>query len=148
MSSYSFIDVQCAISGPGGSFSLSQGGFAEEGITVSLNEDKNTMTTGADGSVMHSLHAAKSGTITIRLLKTSPLNHLLSTMYNAQQGSSALWGRNVISVRNPTRGDDASARLCAFKKLPDFANAKDGNVVEWAFDAGQIDEILGDGYGN
>ncbi|WP_448952131.1 phage structural protein [Labrys neptuniae] len=148
MAAYSFIDVHCAIDGPGGAFSLSDGGVADEGITVAMNEDKNTMTTGADGSVMHSLHAARSGTVTVRLLKTSPLNHLLSVMYNTQQTSSALWGQNVISVRNPVRGDDASARICAFKKLPDFANAKDGNIVEWAFDAGAIDEILGDGNGN
>lgn len=29
------------------------------------------MTVGADGEVMHSLHAGKSGTITVTLLKTS-----------------------------------------------------------------------------
>ncbi len=32
------------------------------------------MTVGADGEVMHSLHAGKSGTITVTLLKTSPVN--------------------------------------------------------------------------
>ncbi len=35
---------------------------------------KNTMTIGADGEVMHSLHADKSGTVTVNLLKTSPTN--------------------------------------------------------------------------
>jgi hypothetical protein len=36
-----------------------------------MTEAKNTMTVGADGEVMHSLHAGKSGTITVTLLKTS-----------------------------------------------------------------------------
>ena len=38
---------------------------------------------------MHSLHADKSGTITVNLLKTSPTNAKLSVMYNAQSLSSA-----------------------------------------------------------
>lgn len=49
------------------------------------------MTVGADGEVMHSLHAGKSGTITVTLLKTSPVNKKLSLMYNAQSQSSATW---------------------------------------------------------
>jgi hypothetical protein len=57
---------------------------AEEGITVTMTEAKNTMTIGADGEVMHSLHAGKSGTITVTLLKTSPVNKKLSLMYNAE----------------------------------------------------------------
>jgi hypothetical protein len=61
-----------------------------------MTEAKNTMTIGADGEVMHSLHAGKSGTITVTLLKTSPVNKKLSLMYNAQSQSSALWGNNVI----------------------------------------------------
>lgn len=145
MTAYSFKDVYCAITGPGGSFSLSEGGVAEEGITVAMGDDKNTMTTGADGQVMHSLHQGKSGTVTIRLLKTSPLNHLLNAMYNFQSTSAAYWGSNVISVRNPVRGDDAAARNCAFKRHPDFQNGKQGGTVDWVFDAGQIDPILGDG---
>ncbi|MDI8107039.1 PfkB family carbohydrate kinase, partial [Salmonella enterica subsp. enterica serovar Anatum] len=39
---------------------------------------------GADGEVMHSLHADKSGTVTVNLLKTSPTNKKLSLAYNAQ----------------------------------------------------------------
>ena len=31
---YSFLDVQCAVTGPGGQFSISEGGIAEEGITI------------------------------------------------------------------------------------------------------------------
>jgi hypothetical protein len=54
-----------------------------------MTEAKNTMTVGADGEVMHSLHGGKSGTITVTLLKTSPVNKKLSLMYNAQSQSSA-----------------------------------------------------------
>ncbi|HHD9887370.1 TPA: phage protein [Yersinia enterocolitica] len=65
MSTYSFMDVTASITGVGGSFDLGYGAaVAEEGITTSMIENKNTMTIGADGEGMHSLHAGKGGTVT------------------------------------------------------------------------------------
>lgn len=142
---YSFIDVSASLTGPTGSIDLGYGSAnSEEGITVTMTEAKNTMTVGADGEVMHSLHAGKSGTITVTLLKTSPVNKKLSLMYNAQSQSSATWGNNVIVVRNKASGDITTARSCAFQKQPDHANAKVGNPVSWVFDCGKIDQLLGE----
>lgn len=142
---YSFIDVSASLTGPTGSIDLGCGSAnSEEGITVAMTETKNTMTVGADGEVMHSLHAGKSGTITVTLLKTSPVNKKLSLMYNAQSQSSATWGNNVIVVRNKASGDITTARSCAFQKQPDHANAKVGNTVSWVFDCGKIDQLLGE----
>lgn len=145
MSTYSFIDVSASLTGPTGSIDLGYGSAnSEEGITVVMAEAKNTMTVGADGEVMHSLHAGKSGTITVTLLKTSPVNKKLSLMYNAQSQSSATWGNNVIVVRNKVSGDISTARSCAFQKQPDHANVKVGNTVSWVFDCGKIDQLLGE----
>ncbi|MDE9496171.1 DUF3277 family protein, partial [Xenorhabdus bovienii] len=84
MATYSFIDVSASIVGVGGMVDLGNGAaVSEEGITVAMAEAKNTMTLGADGEVMHSLHAGKAGTITVTLLKTSPANAKLMLMYNA-----------------------------------------------------------------
>lgn len=142
---YSFIDVSASLTGPTGSIDLGYGSAnSEEGITVVMAEAKNTMTVGADGEVMHSLHAGKSGTITVTLLKTSPVNKKLSLMYNAQSQSSSTWGNNVIVVRNKVSGDISTARSCAFQKQPDHANAKVGNTVSWVFDCGKIDQLLGE----
>lgn len=144
MSTYSFLDVSASIVGPGGAFDLGYGAAnAEEGITVAMVEAKNTMTIGADGEVMHSLHAGKGGTITVTLLKTSPTNAKLSALYAAQSLSSATWGNNVIVVRNSASNDLCSARSVAFQKIPDWQNAKDGGTVAWIFDAGKVDQLLG-----
>lgn len=141
---YSFLDFSASIVGPGGAFDLGYGsGNAEEGVTVAMLEAKNTMTIGADGSVMHSLHAGKGGTVTVNLLKTSPTNAKLSAMYNAQSLSSATWGNNVIGMRNSASNDVSVARSVAFQKVPDWQNAKDGSMVAWVFDAGMIDQLLG-----
>ncbi|MBP1000597.1 MULTISPECIES: phage protein [Serratia] len=144
MSTYSFLDFSASIVGPGGSFDLGYGsGNSEEGVTVAMVEAKNTMTIGAGGDVMHSLHAGKGGTITVTLLKTSPTNAKLSALYAAQSLSSATWGNNIIVMRNSASNDVCSARSVAFQKVPDWQNAKDGGTVAWVFDAGKVDMLLG-----
>lgn len=146
MQTYSFLDVHASISGPGGAFALGSGaGAADEGITIDMVEDKNTMTPGADGQVMHSLHASKAGTATVRLLKTSPTNRLLNQLYNLQSQSSTLWGQNLITLQDMARGDVITLRQSAFKKQAPVSYAKDGAVMEWAFDVGQRDDLLGSG---
>src|ERR1700690_3265850 len=104
---YSFLDVQATITGPGGAFALGSGSAnAKEGITVEFIEDKDNMIIGADGSAMHSLIASKGGTATIRLLKTSPVNSQLQQLYAYQQTSSAFWGQNLIRLTNAVTGDE------------------------------------------
>ena len=144
MTTYSFTDVQATLVGPTGVINLGYGAaVADEGISIDMAGDKNTMLIGADGEGMHSLHADKSGTLTVRLLQTSPTNAKLQAMYDAQTLSSALHGQNLITVTNPASGDVTTARSCAFKKKPSVNYRKDGSVIEWVFDSIKIDSILG-----
>jgi hypothetical protein len=143
MATYSFVDINASIVGPGGAFSLSGEGNAEEGITITRNDEKDVMTVGADGTAMHTLVASKAGKITITLLKTSPANAKLMALYDAQSLSSALWGKNTITVTNSASGDTSSARSVAFAKVPDLSYAKDTSPVVWELNAGYIDSILG-----
>lgn len=141
---YSFLDVACSIVGPGGAFSLGAGsGNAEEGITFTPTGELNTMQIGADGSGQHSLSADKSGTITIRLLKTSPVNAQLSQMQAFQRESSAAHGQNTITLNDTQRGDSVSATQVAFAKVPDLTYAKVAGFNEWTFHAVRIDMTLG-----
>lgn len=144
VNTYSFLDTVAAISGPNGAFSLI-GGNSDEGITTEQAEDKNQMTPGAEGSVMHSLHAANHGTCTLRFLKISPINAQLNQLYNGQRASSALWGKNVITVSDPVRGDSVSITGAAFKKHTPVTQSKDGNSMEWPFDCASIVIKLGSG---
>jgi hypothetical protein len=146
MATYSFLDNMCSIVGPNGSFSLGAGaGDAEGGISVVMVEDKDTMTIGADGSVMHSLHAGKGATVTVRLLKTSPTNALLSAMYAADTVGSAVFGYNTISIRDMARNDVIVCQQTAFAKFADTTYAKDGGEMVWTFHSGVVDFILGSG---
>ena len=146
MATYSFQDVVAAISGVGGSINLAAGaGVAEEGITIESMEDKSVMTIGADGAGMHSLVANEASSVTIRLLKTSPVNKQLQAMDNQQSTSSANHGKNTITVRDAVRGDNITLTEVAFKKRPTVTYAKEGGLMEWTFDAIKTTAVLGSG---
>lgn len=143
---YSFLDVVAAIAGPGLIANIGAGAsVAEEGITITPIEDKNVMTIGADGKGQHSLIASDACTVTVRLLKTSPINAMLMAAYQFQTTSSALHGRNVITVTNPTSGDVTVVQQGAFKKKPEITYAKEAGFNEWVWDGIKADTLLGIG---
>lgn len=145
MATYSFLSVQAALVGPGANFSIgSDAGSADEGISDSMVEEKDTTTSGAGGDIMHSLHAASVGTITVRLLKTSPVNAQLQAAYNFQTASAARHGLNTLVVTDVDRGDVLTGTQMGFVKQPDDSWAKDGNTIEWVF-RGKLQRILGIG---
>lgn len=146
MGVYSFLNVVATLAGPGGVVNLGAGAAnAEEGITIEPIEDKNTMVIGADGKGQHSLIASDAVKITVKLLKTSPVNALLMLMYNVQSASSALWGQNVITVVDSGRNDLTTAQACAFAKKPTLTYAKEAGFNEWVFDSIAANSVLGAG---
>jgi len=146
MPTYSFLDVNASIDGPGGNFPLGQGaGVDKEGIKIVFADDKNKQDVGADGQPLNSLRAAQNGTVTVSLQKTSLVNYLLANMYNTQKLSSSVWGQNVIVVSNLQSGDLYSCQQCAFKKFPDNMYSEEATAIAWNFDAGIIEPLLGNG---
>jgi hypothetical protein len=144
MSVYSFLDIVATLVGPGIAADLGYGAaVAEEGISIVMAGDKNKMTIAADGEGMHTLSADKSGTITVHLLKTSPMNAVLQAAYNAQTSTPTFHGQNVFLMRNVRSGDSHAARQVAFKKNADKTESKDPKMMEWPFDAIKIDSTLG-----
>ena len=144
---YSFESVQATIAGPGGVIPLGAGSAnAKEGISVEFVDDKNNMLIGADGNGVNTLRMSNAARITVRLLKTSPVNAALNAQYNYQRGSALRWGQNVITVTDLARGDDYLARDVAYQRHPAVTWAEDANFNEWAFDAIKCDPILGVGF--
>ncbi len=141
---YSFLDVSATIIGPGGAIPLGNGaGAAEEGITITPIGPKNTMQVGSDGYGQHSLLADKSSKVTVRLLKTSPTNQLLSAMYAFQTASGATHGQNTIVISDRSRGDVITCQQVAFAKAPDLAYAKEAGSQDWEFDCVRTERTLG-----
>lgn len=144
MATYSFQDVTATIVGSG----IVNFGYgsnsAKEGISVTQNEPINTMYIGADGEGMHSLKSNKSGTVTIRLMRTSPQNAQLQLMYNAQTISSSLHGNNVITIRDKGNSEICVCRGCAFQKVADRNYGEEAGIQEWVFDCIKIDYVTGE----
>lgn len=146
MAAYSFLNITCQMVGPGIASNLASGASAaEEGITLERTTDKNVMTIGADGKGMHSLVADDSCTLTVRLLKTSPLNAALQIAFDLQSVSSAAWGINTFTLSDSARGDFSVIQQAAFKKGVTITYAKEGGMMEWTFDGIQVNSILGGG---
>lgn len=140
---YSFLDVDLTLTGPYGIVELGAGnGNAQEGITIERSNDKANMTIGADGSGMHNLQGDNSGKITVRLLKTSAKNKQLSIAYNVETVSSSLYGQGVAVFRNTHTGETHTASGVGVVRFPTSANANDGGVNEWVFNAIEIDSFL------
>lgn len=141
---YSFLSFACALVGPGGFVNLGNGsGASEEGITFTPSENISSMQIGADGAGQHSLHANRSGTISIRLLKTSPQNAALMALYNFQTSNPDSHGQNTLTGADKLRGDAVTCTQVAFRKAPDLAYAKEAGVNVWEFDAVAINRVLG-----
>lgn len=146
MATYSFLNTNATLAGPGGILNLGAGAaVAEEGITIEAVEDKNNMTIGADGQGQHSLIASNAATVTIRLLKTSPLNAQLMLMYDFQSASSSLWGQNIFTMTDSARLDATVVQSMAFKKKPTLTQAKEAGMMDWTFDGISANTILGPG---
>lgn len=144
MKTYSFLDVSCAMIGPGLAIDLSTGaGLAQEGISFSPNADINTTTIGADGQGMQTLKADKSGSITVRVLKSSPVNQQLSLALAFQRTSSAVHGQNTITLVDRNKGDNVTAQNVAFQRQPNLDFGAEAQIVEWTFSAVTIDMALG-----
>jgi hypothetical protein len=144
MQTYSFLDVAASLVGPGLITSLGNGaGVDEEGIDVQSAGDKSSMTIGADGSGLHNLNADKSGSVSIRLLKNSPQNQVLSAAYALQTASGSSHGQNTLVITNKSNGDTVTCTQGGFKKAPDLSFAKQAKSVEWVFDFVRIERTLG-----
>jgi hypothetical protein len=143
---YTFGDVYGMLAGPGGSIPFGMGyGSAEEGITFEQLEDKDKMTVGAGGDVLHSLVLNDSAKCGIHFLKTSPLNAAFNAMFELQKSSSLFWGKNLISVANPITGDQNTGYQTAFVRRPGNTYAKDPNQILWEFNIGSLFVVLGTG---
>lgn len=141
---YSFLDIVASMVGPGVACSLGNGSaVAEEGITTEPTGDIGSMTIGSDGSGIHSLHADKSGTVTVHCLKNSPTNQILSAAYAFQTASGPSYGQNTIVINDKSRGDVITCSGCGFKKAPPIKYAKDADIIAWEFNAIRIERTLG-----
>lgn len=144
MPAYSFVNVSASITGPGGSFQLGSGSAnTDEGIQIEFNSDRDIMTIALDGTPIHSLNPDKSAKVTVTLSKVSPANAKLSAMFDGQSLSSSLWANNTITIQDSASGDTTVCRSVAFTKKPTTSYGKEAGNMQWVFNCGLVDSVLG-----
>ncbi len=142
---WSFPDFDATWVGPEGTFDVSSEGVAAEGITIAFAEDAANPVMGAAGDGMYNLRAARHGTITIRSLKISTLNAVLSRIFATSTADSAQYGQGLLTCRNAKTGDLFVCRDCGLRKFPDSGNGVEGAAYEWVINSLRITATLGDG---
>ncbi len=143
---YSFAEVTCAIEGPGGRFSLSEGNVADEGISIEMTDDKSTMTTGG-----HPWWDALPPREPFRPDHDPPIEEQPHQQIADRFVSEAIGKQRSLGSKYYLIGQFGLAgrpylcAQCAFVRMPTNNNAKDGGTMEWTFNSLDIDSVLGDG---
>ena len=145
VTSYSFLDTNFTLTGPGISVNIGGPGSAasEGGITVTPDGTKNVVHKGADGSALHNLIGSRVAKVTVSLLRSSPFNALLQQAFNFQTLSGATHGRMHGSITNWAIGDTHELEGVAFAKSPDDAYKTESSEVVWEFDVGSVVSVRG-----
>src|SRR5579884_3558877 len=102
MVTYSFDTTTCTLTGPSPNgirtIQLDSGKKSpNESITFVRSHPQNTITKGADGTIMHSVIAPGPGRVILRLETNSTAHQELSQLYREQSSAgAAFWGQNAI----------------------------------------------------
>ena len=133
---YSFKDIKCVCSGPGGGFIIGGGNVGAGSITITMSEDRTVQDVAADGTVMPSYVAGDNGSVAIEVQQTSSLHHALLAMYNALKlladaGEVASWASTTISFITLLDGSSHVLTGVSFQRIPAKAYAAHGAKITW-----------------
>jgi hypothetical protein len=140
MTTYSFTDVSFSISHPGvGKYIASGEGIGN--INISMTNDRTAHDVASDGSVMVSKIRARNGSLSLAVQQTSGLNRWLMKWYNyLETAPTSAWADTTIVIRCPRMGEQTTAIGVSPQKLPDKPYQAQGQNVNWALLAADIQQ--------
>ena len=125
---YSPTDVSISVDG----FEVT--GYAEDSmVEISRNSEARTLHVGAQGEVVVTLTADRSGQIKINLKQNSPANQKLTELYNQLESFSCIVKDSSLP------NSSASGSECYVQKLPDWKRGKEVGEVEWVLLVADLD---------
>ena len=143
MDVYSFKDLSLALDHPvAGPFSAAgELGFGQ--LTVAMTTELSTLATAADGNVMITAAAGRSGHLLIEAQQTSDLHSYLLGWLNAvttarDNGDVSNWATMTVSARNVTTGRTHVLTGVCPSKFPDYPYGSQGQNVTWTLMAGDV----------
>lgn len=113
-------------------------------INIARRTDSASDKVGADGSMMVSLSADKSGEFTFKLQQTSSSNKYLASLIALQEGGAKTFVPVNALFQDTYRNDLATGTIGYLKKLTDMTRGTQGNTQEWVVVVERLDMLLGD----
>jgi hypothetical protein len=146
MKAYSFLDTTVVISAPPvvPAHEVSHYADGDDSIMIKRREDGITDKIGADGKMALARSANKSGEITLKLMQTSPSNHVLVEIYTLQQQKGGKFIPIQVLFQDVNRQDRAAAVAGYIKNLPEITRGAAVNTQEWVIVCESLDVRLGD----
>lgn len=117
-------------------------GFAEGSfVSIARNEDGFTLHVGSDGMPTRAKNRNKSGTVTVTLVQSAPINDQLSAFALADELTGLATGDLIIKdLLGTTLAESAEAWI---KKLPDSDFAKEVQSRAWVFECAVLNHNVG-----
>lgn len=138
---YSFTDTICNIEHP------SVGAASTEGqglgsIKVAYANDKAGHSIGADGTVMITKKAGKSGSVVIQCQQTSQLNDYMVKLYNFQESSSTSeFASTNLRINNTNLGRSHTCTGCTIQKFADDEYNENGSMRSWTMLCAEVTSV-------
>lgn len=120
--------------------------FAEGGDAIMVKRDDPSVKTkvGMDGRGSIMVTSKRSGTITLKLLQTSPSNKVLASILSLIEGGPLTFAPVFIQFVDLYRQDAAIGTYGVITKWPDISRGDDIAEQEWEIWAPRLDLVLGD----
>lgn len=140
MRAYSFLDYSVLING------VELSGFADgdDAFMAERRNDSASDKVGADGRMMVSISADKSGEFTFKLQQTSSSNKMLMALLSLQEFSARTFVPVTVIARDTYRNDVASGTVGYIKRPAPQQRGMEGTNQEWTVITERLDLIFGD----
>lgn len=121
-------------------------GYSEGDDVIRINRrsDSASDKMGADGSMMVSISADKSGEITFKLQQTSGSNKYLMSLCALQEGGAKTFVPVNVLFQDTYRQDLATGTVGYIKRPPELSRGHQAGDQEWTIVTERLDMLLGD----
>ncbi len=140
MQVYSFLNISVLVNGR----QLTNWPEDDDFIQAKRRVDSATDKIGADGKMMMSISADKSGEFTFRLQQTSPENQYLMGLLAQMENGADTFVPIDVRVQDTFRQDVAAGSVGYVKKPADFVRGMNAGKQEWVIVVENMDMTFGD----
>lgn len=140
MRAYSFQNIVVLVNG----VELTGWADGDDVVAVKRRVDSASDKVGADGKMMVSISADKSGEITFKLQQTSSANKYLNDLAHRQEAGVSQFVPVTVLVQDTFRQDLATGTVGYLKKPADVQRGEKGSTQEWAIVVERLDLVFGD----